>query len=100
MAGENVNYSQVLSDVTGKYYVIPRKYNTVYRMTRYFLNQYMHVDDFLNISSAEILLGDCVGDGKVVNLFSFGEIKQNVVKNMKLFKNLGKIRHLHQIMRY
>lgn len=78
--GENINYSQVLSDVTGKYYVIPRKYNTMYRMTRYFLNQYMHVDDFLNISSAEILLGDCVGDGKVVNLFSFGEIKQSVVK--------------------
>ena len=78
--GENVNYSQVLSDVTGKYYVIPRKYNTVYRMTRYFLNQYMHVDDFLNINSAEILLGDCVGDGKIVSLFSFGEIKQSVVK--------------------
>lgn len=78
--GENVNYSQVLSDVTGKYYVIPRKYNTVHRMTRYFLNQYMHVDDFLNINSAEILLGDCVGDGKIVNLFSFEEIKQGAVK--------------------
>ena len=78
--GENVNYSQALSDVTGKYYVIPRKYNTVFRMTRYFLDQYMDVDDFLNINSAEILLGDCVGDGKVVNLFSFGEIEQDAVK--------------------
>lgn len=78
--GDNVNYAQVLLDVTGKYYVIPRRYNTVYRMTRYFLNQYMNVDDFLNINSSEVLLGDCAGDGKVVNLFSFDEINQEVVK--------------------
>lgn len=77
--GDNVNYAQALLDVTGKYYVIPRKYNTVYRMTRYFLNQYMNVDDFLNINSAEALLGDCSGDGKVINLFSFEEIKQEAV---------------------
>lgn len=78
--GDNVNYAKVLMNVTGKYYIIPRKYNTVHMMTRFFVNQYMNVDDFLNIDSAEVLLGDCIGDGKVITLFSFTEIKQEVVK--------------------
>ena len=78
--GDNVNYAKALLDVTGKYYIIPRKYNTVHMMTRFFVNQYMNVDDFLNIGSAEALLGDCTGDGKVITLFSFKEIEQEVVK--------------------
>lgn len=78
--GENVNYPQALLDVTGKYYVIPRKYNTVYMMTRYFVNQYMDADNFLNINSAETLLGDCTGDGKVITLYSFIGIKQEKIK--------------------
>lgn len=78
--GDNVNYAQVLSDVTGKYHVIPRKYNTVHMMTRFFVNQYMNVDDFLNIDSSEALLGDGTGDGKVITLFGFTEIDQETVK--------------------
>lgn len=78
--GDNINYAQVLSSVTGKYFVIPRKYNTVHMMTRYFVNQYMDVDTFLNIDSAETLLADCAGDGKVISLYSFEGIKQELVK--------------------
>ena len=48
-------------------------------MTRFFVNQYMDVDDFLNIDSSEVLLGDCAGDGKIITLFSFAEIKQERV---------------------
>lgn len=78
--GGNVNYAKALVDVTGKYYVIPRKYNTIHRMTRYFTNQFMNVDDFLNINSADALLSDLTGDGKVITLFSFIGIKQEAVK--------------------
>ena len=77
--GDTVNYPKVLLDVTGKHYVIPRKYNTIHMMTRFFVNQYMDVDDFLNIDSSEVLLGDCAGDGKIITLFSFAEIKQERV---------------------
>lgn len=80
LKGDNVNYANVLGDVTGKYYVVPRKYNTVYSMTRYFTNEYMLVDDFLNISSAEALFSNLSGDGKVISLFSFNDIKQETVK--------------------
>lgn len=78
--GDNVNYSKALLDVTGKYYVIPRKYNTVKMMTRYFANEYMSVEDFLNIDSAESLFENEFLDGKVITLFSPYAIKQEQVK--------------------
>lgn len=79
LRGDNVKYAQALSDVTGKYYVVPRRYNTLNRMTRYFENEFMHVEDFLNISSAQALLSDMSGDGKVISLYSFSAIKQDLV---------------------
>ena len=54
-------------------------------MTRYFTNEYMSVDDFLNIDSAQALIGDDVLDGKVITLFSFTGIKQELV-NKHLLK--------------
>lgn len=78
--GDNVNYSKILATVTGKYYVIPRKYNTLYSMTRFFTNEFMNVEDFLNISSSDAILNDLKGDGKVITLYSFVCIKQEQVK--------------------
>lgn len=78
--GDNVNYSKTLLEVTGKYYILPRKYNTVKTITRYFTNEYMHVDDFLSIDSADALLGKDSLDGKVISLYSFVGIKQEQVK--------------------
>lgn len=80
LKGDNVNYARVLSEVTGKYYVIPRKYNTDKMMTRYFDNEFMHVDDFLSIDSSEALIGSETLDGKVITLYSFVGIKQEAVK--------------------
>ena len=79
LKGENVNYSKVLLDVTGNYFIIPRKYNTVKMMTRYFTNEFMDVDDFLNITSSTALLDNTL-DGKVITLYSFSRIKQEAVK--------------------
>lgn len=80
LKGENVNYSRALLEVTGKYFVVPRKYNTDKMMTRYFVNEFMHVDDFLEIHSAEILMGEDGIDGKVITLYDFVGIKQELVK--------------------
>lgn len=85
LRGDNANYANALLGVTGKYYVVPRKYNTEKLMTRYFTNEYMSVDDFLNIDSAQALIGDDVLDGKVITLFSFTGIKQELV-NKHLLK--------------
>lgn len=77
--GENVNYAKVLSEITGRYHVIPRKYNTLYKMTRYFSCEYMEAEAFLNIGEAEAILGDLSGDGKVIKLFAFTEIDQQKI---------------------
>lgn len=77
--GDNTNYARALLEVTGKYFVIPRKYNTIAMMTRYFRNEFMNVEDFINIESAEAILGDDTLDGKVLTLFSFEEINQELV---------------------
>lgn len=49
-------------------------------MTRYFTNQFMRVEDFLNIDSAEAMLADCSGDGKVITLYSFEKVQQQQVR--------------------
>ena len=91
LKGDNVNYAKALIDVTGKYYVIPRKYNTIFSMTRYFTNQFMDINDFLDINSSDILLSDCSGDGKVITLYSFSEIEQEKVENHLIDLNDSRI---------
>ena len=77
--GDNVNYPRALLEVRGDYYIIPRRYNAIHMMTRYFEHEYMNVDDFLEIENAKSLLANCKGDGKVITLFSFVGIKQELV---------------------
>ena len=85
--GENINYAKVLSDVAGDYFIIPRRYNTVYKMTRYFSCEYMKADVFLNIDNSKTLLDGIPGDGKVIKLFDFSKINQKKVENH--IKELG-----------
>lgn len=77
--GDNVNYASALLEVTGKHFVIPRKYNTINMMTRYFRNEFLNVKDFINIESSEVLMGDDVLDGKVITLFGFEEANQDLI---------------------
>ena len=77
--GENVNYSKALLGVRGKYHIVPRRYNARYMMTRYFTHEFMNVEDFLNIDSSKTLLDEGAGDGKVISLYSFIGIKQELV---------------------
>ena len=79
LKGDSINYAKALLDVTGKYFIVPRKYNTEKSMTRYFTNEFMNVDDFLSIDSVDALVGEDTLDGKVITLFSFVGIKQKLV---------------------
>lgn len=80
LKGDNVNYAKALLTITGNYYIAPRKYNALHCMTRYFENEYMLVEDFMNINSADALLSGMKGDGKVITLFSFEAVKQEQIK--------------------
>ena len=85
--GGNVNVSKVLLDITGQTYYVPRKYNAIHMMTRYFVNEYMRAEDFCSISSPDAFLDNVNGDGKVVTIYSDSKIAQEVVK--KHLRDLG-----------
>ena len=82
LRGNNCNYSNSLQQITGKYFVIPRKYNTDKMMTRYFRHEYMDVDTFMSLSDASVLFehGDAA-DGKVISLYSFEKYSVSEVKS-------------------
>ncbi|MFT4142831.1 MAG: hypothetical protein QM644_00140 [Mobilitalea sp.] len=76
-----VKYANVLQAITGKYFVIPRKYNAKNVMTRYFKHEFMEVDAFLSINSADAFFNkNDLGDGKVITLYSFSKTKQIEVR--------------------
>lgn len=79
--GDNTNYTGTLKEITGKYFIIPRKYNIEHSMTRYFTHEYMDVDTFLDINDANAFFDkNESSDGKVITLFSFAKTKQSKVK--------------------
>lgn len=82
LKGDNCNYSATLQAVTGKYHVIPRKYNTEKMMTRYFTHEYMDVEAFLSINDASVLYDKKEpGDGKVITLYGLNKYSAKEVKN-------------------
>lgn len=86
--GDHVNCGNIFEGITKKYYVIPRKYNADYAMTRYYRHEYMAVEDFLSINDASVLFEtDAYADGKVISLYSIGKI--DVSKVRKHIKELN-----------
>lgn len=80
--GNNCNYAKVIQLITGKYFVVPRRYNAEKMMTRYFRHEYMNVESFLEIKNADVFFDrNDAADGKVVTLFSFGKTSQAEIKN-------------------
>ena len=78
--GNNVNYGKALLDINSAYYIVPRKYNAMHSMTRYFQHEYMEAEYFLNVESAEVFFDSQMkADGKVITLFSRKAIQQDAV---------------------
>lgn len=81
LKGNNCNYAKTIQEITGKYFVVPRRYNTETMMTRYFRHEYMTVESFMALNDADVLFdNNDSADGKVITLFSFGKISQLEIK--------------------
>lgn len=66
-----INVDNILSMVSEERYVLPKKYNDKYNMTRYFKYEYMNITDFLDLKDISVLLNDGIFcDGKIVVLYS------------------------------
>lgn len=90
--GNNCNYAKVIQLITGRYFVVPRRYNTEKMMTRYFRHEYMNVDSFFSIKNADAFFDrNDAADGKVVTLFSLGKISEEEIKNHFIELNCKKL---------
>ena len=64
----NIEEKDVLNSIIGNNYIIPRKYNENYKMTRYFMNIFMTEDEIRNLSNFELLFEGNNFDGIVITL--------------------------------
>ncbi len=72
--GEDVEYSKIFTLVNPQKYIVPRKYNVDYKMTRFFKQLYLDVSVFLNLNDTSALI-DENNDGIVIYLYSTESIK-------------------------
>lgn len=107
----SINISKILQDITDRLYVIPKRYNTLNCITRYFSCEYMEIETFLSIQNMDTIINEQrYSDGKVVILYSLDrtidiqEIKDklNVYASEKLIivYTLMKFEYLEQAREY
>lgn len=72
---DKFNVASVLAQVTDKYFVISKKYNHEYMMTRYFRHEYMDYDAFIRINDSAVFFDSKnFADGIVISLYSMTRI--------------------------
>lgn len=71
---DSINLTQIFAEISNVKYVLPKKYNNKYSMTRYFRYEYLHIVDFLKLENPDVLLQDGkFQDGKIVALYSLDD---------------------------
>lgn len=67
------NFTECLSDLANLKYVLPKKYNDDYKMTRFFKRTFMTIDQLTAYKNTEKLLEDYKADGIIVDLICVNE---------------------------
>lgn len=78
----SINERQVLENVIDLGYVIPRRYNQEYKMTRFFQNIFMTGEEIIALNNFDILFKKYFSDGFIINLIkkddNIEEIKEKI----------------------
>lgn len=81
----NIDYKSTLQKVYDMGYVIPRRYNQEYKMTRFFKNIYLTDEELNNLKSFKIIKNSINADGIVINLIRKNDdIKKSVERVLEL----------------
>ena len=80
---KTIDISETLSEMYNLDYTIPRKYNDIYRMTRYFLNEFILDTDIYNNKNTTLnnLLSSKKSDGKVLFILK-SDIDKDIEKEL------------------
>ena len=71
---KNINYSYYLDKINEKKFVVPRKYNTINKMTRFYSVIFMNETEFFNLIDFSNVLSNRYCDGLIINLFVNNEL--------------------------
>lgn len=66
--GDNIDLCQSLTRAIDNEYILPKKFNQKFSMTRFFSTKYMLYNDFLQLSKAEYLFSEKFADGYIISL--------------------------------
>ena len=79
----NINIRSTLEKVCDLGYLVPRRYNQDFKMTRYFKNIFLMGNELINIKTTKILFQENECDGLIINLLgnnNYEELKEKVKK--------------------
>lgn len=80
----NIEIRDTLEKVCDLGYLTPRRYNQEFKMTRYFKNIFLTIDEFNNIQDTKILFEENEADGLIIYLIGKAEKSQLKEKMKKL----------------
>ncbi len=84
---KNIDLKNVLNKIVNLGYVIPRKYNEKYKMTRFFKNVFITEEELENVKSFKILFNEIYTDGILLNLIKTSDNVETAIENFKSLKN-------------
>lgn len=90
LKGDKANISSVLATVSDIHYILPKRYNSEYCMTRYFRYEYMDAEQFLDINDDSVFFSkNQFCDGKVIVLFTRTnqDYSELIIKKLEKYSN-------------
>lgn len=76
---KSLNYSNVLSELVNLKYILPRKYNDNFKMTRYFKRVFMTVNELEAYKDMTSLINHYNADGIIIDLVYFDKTEREKV---------------------
>lgn len=77
-----ISEKDVLEKVADLGYVIPRRYNQIYKMTRFFKMLFLNEEELLNIKSFKLLKQRSHSDGIVINIIRTSKYLDKVIEKI------------------
>lgn len=92
---QKINLCEELKKISELEFEIPKRYNLLYTMTRYFHYHFMTVDSFMHLKTTDYLFEDKFADGKIVAL-----IRENETSKEAISKHLQELQDKRVLVIY
>ena len=83
----DINIKDLINEVETKKYSLPRRYNEVFKITRFFDNIFMAEEELLSIKNLDILFENNYCDGVIINLIRDSRNVQSIIDHFSELKN-------------